>query len=357
MPIRQASFGGCWAHITTSGWYAPAAYHTQVVGAWYGRGVASSSSSADERLANSAAIAGRIVEQVGSVLRGKQEAVRLAVAALLAQGHVLIEDVPGVGKTTLARALAASIGLSFRRVQFTSDLMPVDVVGGNVFDRATSEFRFRPGPVFSQVLLADEINRTTPKTQSALLEAMGERQVSIDGQTHPLPEPFFVIATQNPQDFYGTYPLPESQLDRFLMRLHLGYPDRETERAVIAARRNADPVAKLQSVVNAEELRAAMQSVDDIQVEGLVVDYLHEIVLATRESSLLSLGASTRAAIAYERAVRARAVVEARSFATTDDVKQLAVAILSHRVRAPEGTSGDTAHVLAELLEQIAVPI
>ena len=299
----------------------------------------------------------RIVESVGRALRGKREAVELAVVALLARGHVLLEDVPGVGKTTMARALATSLGLRYRRLQFTSDLMPADVLGGSVFHRERGEFVFQPGPIFTQVLLADEINRTTPKTQSALLEAMGEGQVSVDGKTRELPDPFLVIATQNPQDFYGTYPLPESQLDRFLVRFSLGHPPRDVERALLAERVHGDPVAALEAAVTSEELRDAQEAVDAVRLEESVLDYLHAIVVGTRESALVEVGCSTRGALAYVRAARARALVEGREFVTPDDVKSLAVPVLAHRLRIGEGASRDEAgRVLRELLNGIPVP-
>ena len=299
---------------------------------------------------------------VGGVLEGKPREIELAVVALLAGGHLLIEDVPGVGKTTLARALARSTGLEFRRVQFTSDLMPTDVLGGSIFDRSTGRFDFRPGPIFTHVLLADEINRTTPKTQSALLEAMGERRVSIDGETRELEPPFFVVATQNPEEFFGTYPLPESQLDRFLLRLRLGYPSREVERAVIERRRGADPVEALSAVASGDEVLAAQAAVDGVRVEAPLLDYLHEIVLATRESPLLELGASTRAALAFERATRAHAVVAGRGYATPDDVQRVAVAALAHRVRVAgardlAGDRADAARVIRDLLDSLPVPV
>ncbi len=308
------------------------------------------------------AVAQRLITNVGKVLEGKREMVELAVAALLARGHLLIEDVPGVGKTTLARALAASIGLEFRRIQFTSDLMPADVLGGSVYSQQKGEFSFRKGPIFTNVLLADEINRTTPKTQSALLEAMDERRVSLDGHTHVLDEPFFVLATQNPEEFFGTYPLPESQLDRFLMRLRIGYPPPEVERQVIARRRKADPVAELAPVVDRRELLAAQGAVDRIQVSEEVVDYLHSLILATRATPLLSIGASTRAAIALERAVRACALTASRSYATPDDVKTVAVAVLAHRVRPSGSRDAGAAHVdgeriVRDLLASMPVPV
>ncbi|GAB5546477.1 MAG: AAA family ATPase [Sandaracinaceae bacterium] len=307
------------------------------------------------------ALARAIVENVGRVLEGKEREVELAVVALIAGGHVLLEDVPGVGKTTLARALARSVGLEFRRVQFTSDLMPADVLGGAVYDQSRAEFDFRPGPIFTNVLLADEINRTTPKTQSALLEAMGERRVSIDGQTHVLDDPFFVVATQNPEEFYGTYPLPESQLDRFLLRLRLGYPSKDVERRVLLGRRGSDPLDALGSVADAAQIRAARAAVDDVRAEASLVDYVHEIVLATRASPLLELGASTRAALAFERASRAHALVAGRSYATPDDVKAVAVATLAHRVRVAgahaAGEREDAERVIRDLLNAIPVPV
>jgi len=304
----------------------------------------------------------RVIHNVCAVLEGKQGVVQLAVAALLARGHLLIEDVPGVGKTTLARALAASVGVEFKRIQFTSDLMPADVLGGNVYSQQKGEFALRRGPVFTNILLADEINRTTPKTQSALLEAMDERRVSLDGHTHVLEEPFFVLATQNPEEFFGTYPLPESQLDRFLMRLRIGYPAQDIERQVIARRRKADPVADLSAVVDKRDLLAAQHAVDRVRIDDEVIDYLHAIVLATRNTPLLSIGASTRAAIALERAVRALALTFGRNYATPDDVKNVAVAVLAHRVRPAGSRDGSPTHadgerIVRDLLAVLPVPV
>ena len=312
--------------------------------------------------AASTQVARRLVTNVGRALAGKEAVAELAVVCLLARGHLLVEDVPGVGKTTLARSLARSLGLEFRRVQFTSDLMPTDVLGGNVYDPRSATFHFRAGPVFTDVLLADEVNRATPRTQSALLEAMEERQVSIDGETHALRDAFFVIATQNPQDFHGTYPLPESQLDRFLLRIEIGYPPREVERRVLAQRRGEDPVKALAPVVTADELLAAQRAIDDVRVADPVLDYLHAVVLETRSNDLLEYGASTRAALAIERAVRARAVVRGRVHAEPDDVKALAIAGLAHRVRPRASRDGrddrlDALRAMRSILERVPVPL
>lgn len=310
---------------------------------------------------NATQLSRRLVDNVAQVVRGKEEVIKLSVVSLLARGHLLLEDVPGVGKTTLARALAASLGVSFRRLQCTSDLMPTDVLGGNVFNQSKGTFEFREGPIFTQVLLADEVNRTTPKTQSALLEAMDERQVSIDRETHILEEPFFVVATQNPQEFYGTYPLPESQLDRFLIRLSIGYPPPGVEREVLN-RRGADPVQQLEPVMTAAELRHVQQAVDSVRVDDAIVDYLHRIVIATRSTPLLAVGVSTRGALGFERAARARALVEGRSYVLPDDVKLLAGPVLAHRVKVSGAVAGtavrdDAQRVIRELLTVVAVPL
>ncbi|MEM6963051.1 MAG: MoxR family ATPase [Myxococcota bacterium] len=302
------------------------------------------------------------MDNVALALHGKRETIKMAVTALLAEGHLLIEDVPGVGKTTLARGLARSLGLDFRRVQCTSDLMPADVLGGSVYDANRGQFDFRKGPIFTDIFLADEVNRTTPKTQSALLEAMAEGQVSIDGTTYPLGTPFFVVATQNPQDSHGVYPLPESQLDRFLLRIRIGYPPAEIERQLLRSRGTGDPVEILQPVVDREDLLRTCKALDNIRVEDVVLDYLYALIESTRQSPFLQGGASTRAALALERAVRAHALVEGRAYATPDDVQKLAIPVMAHRLRmarTPAGGSGahDTERVLQDLLSNLSVPV
>jgi MoxR-like ATPase len=297
-----------------------------------------------------------------AALRGKPEAVRSSVVCLLARGHLLIEDVPGVGKTTLAHALARAVDAGFHRLQCTADMLPGDVLGVTVYNAHEGGFEFKPGPVFTNFLLADEINRATPKTQSALLEAMNERQVTIDGRTWPLAEPFMVIATQNPSEHHGTYPLPESQLDRFLMRLRIGYPDRESEREVL--RRGAEANgATFPPVLLAADLLALQQAVPAVKMDVALEDYLLAIVEATRRHESLALGVSPRGAQALYRAAQALALVEGRDYVLPDDIKRLAVPVCAHRVvlgsRLPlGGRSGDAAErVLEEILRTVEVPL
>jgi MoxR-like ATPase len=299
-------------------------------------------------------------ENVGKVLLGKPEPIRLAVVALLAEGHVLIEDAPGVGKTALAKALAKSLDCGFRRLQFTPDLLPSDIVGSSVYLPNKGEFEFRPGPIFTNVLLADEINRTTPRTQSALLEAMNEGQVSVDGRTYPLQAPFFVLATQNPFEFEGTYPLPENQLDRFMLCIEVGYPERSFERQVLNVHRDGEPVDKLSSVIDVEQLRGLQLGVREVRVEESINDYLLEIVGTTRRHEELALGVSPRGALTLYRAAQSLAFVEGRDYAIPDDVKRLISPVLAHRIicRGPVrfGNRARARAVLEQIVQRTAVP-
>ncbi len=300
----------------------------------------------------------RLESAIGTVVRGQSEAIRLAVVALLAKGHVLIEDVPGVGKTTLAKALARALGLDFKRIQFTSDLLPSDIIGVSIYRRESEDFHFSPGPLFANIVLADEINRATPKTQSALLEAMSERQVSIDGQRRELPEPFVVVATQNPLEFQGTFPLPESQLDRFLMSLELGYPPKEDERNLLLSGGAEDLLADLRPVLGREEFLELQAQVTTVKVADKLTDYMLAIADATRHSERFSLGVSTRAAQSLFRATQALAFCEGRSFAIPDDVQRLVLAVLAHRVVLPMSTGLDaTRNALRQVLSEVPVPL
>ncbi|MCL4110423.1 UNVERIFIED_CONTAM: hypothetical protein GTU68_006643 [Idotea baltica] len=302
----------------------------------------------------------RIRANVESAVLGKSETVRLSVVALLAGGHVLLEDAPGLGKTSLARALSKTLGCNFNRLQFTPDLLPSDILGANVYRPDSGEFEFRPGPVFTNVLLADEINRTTPRSQSALLEVMSEQQVSIEGQTRQLDPPFLVIATQNPFEFEGTYPLPENQLDRFMVCLELGYPDRETEREVFRRHRSGEPTDNLESITTAEEVIQMQKSVGDIRVDDSIADYMLDIVEATRNNPELSLGVSTRGALTLYKAVQAMAIVEGRDYAIPDDVKQLVTPVLAHRIvcrgAMRDGHRARATQVLQSILDGLKVP-
>ena len=300
-----------------------------------------------------------VAAQVGAVVVGKQPQIKLALACLLARGHLLIEDLPGVGKTTLAHALSMSLGLQFKRVQFTNDLLPADIVGLSVFDRESASFVFHPGPVFSQVLLADEINRASPKTQSALLEAMEERQVSIDGKTLVLPEPFFVIATQNPQDQIGTFPLPESQLDRFLMCIELGYPDAKSERALLEGEDRREMLEGLRARMDPAQLQQAQRMVREIRCAAPLLDYVQNLLTCSRRSPALAEGLSPRAGLALVQAARAWALLDGRNHVLPDDVQAVLTAVAGHRLRPSKG--GGVSHraraeMVAELLKAVAVP-
>jgi MoxR-like ATPase len=306
------------------------------------------------------ALCHRLLENVGQVVLGKSEVIRLAVVALLAEGHILVEDVPGVGKTLLARALAASIDCSFRRIQFTPDLLPSDVLGSSVYHAPSGEFVFKPGPLFANVVLADEINRTTPRTQSALLEAMSDRQVSVEGKTYPLDPPFIVLATQNPFEFEGTYVLPESQLDRFMIRLRMGYPNRAEERRVLSTHREGEPVESLGPRLTANDVLRLQQAVRQIPVEDSISDYLLDIVHLTRRSEDLHVGVSTRGALTLYRAAQSLALVSGRDFVIPDDIKTLAVPILSHRVLGKSflqaGEFGAAEAIIRDIVDRARVP-
>src|SRR4051794_6284843 len=302
----------------------------------------------------------RLQAAVMSVVVGKQEALEQLLVALLCRGHALLEDVPGVGKTLMARSLAASLGCGFRRIQFTPDVLPSDITGSSVFNQRTAEFEFRPGPVFTEILLADEINRATPRAQSALLEAMEEGQVTVDGQTTPLPRPFLVLATQNPIELEGTFPLPEAQLDRFLIRVVLGYPTLEEEHPILTRFEDDDPFARLEPVLTPADVLALQQRRGHVVVGEPVRSYLLEIVRSSRRDERVSLGASPRAALALHRAVQARALLQGRSFALPDDVKALARPLLSHRVMltAQARLRGETADgILDSILATVPVPV
>jgi len=305
-------------------------------------------------------VAGRVRENIGKVIVGSSEVIELTLVALLADGHILIEDVPGIGKTTLAKAIARSVGCAFKRIQFTPDLMPSDVTGIHYYNQKSGEFEFRPGPIISNFVLADEINRATPRTQSALLEAMEERQVTIDGETMPLPAPFLVLATQNPIEQEGTFPLPEAQLDRFLMRVSVGYPNESEEDDILQRFEEANPLDTLEPVVEAEELIRLRALVPHIHCEASVRRYLIAIIQATRTHAALDLGASPRASLALYRASRALAAINGRDYVLPDDVKRLAPVVLSHRLILGSQSrlrGRDASGVLEEVLAEVPAPV
>ena len=297
---------------------------------------------------------------MGQVVLGKPEVIRLCVAALLAGEHVLLEDVPGVGKTLVGKALARSVDGQFCRIQFTPDLLPSDIVGSSLFNTKTSEFVYNPGPIFANIILADEINRTTPRCQSALLEAMSEGQVSVDGHTHDLPRPFMVIATQNPYEFEGTYPLPESQLDRFLLRTRMGYPTRQEELKVLTNHRQGEPVDELTPVLDCDQVLELQDAVRQVDVNEAIEGYLLDVIEATRNSDELHVGASTRATLCLYRAAQALALIERRDFVVPDDIKRLTVPVLAHRVISKgllQGSQRDVVEaVVKRIVEQVPVP-
>ena len=305
----------------------------------------------------------RLQQAMQTVIRGKNEVIQLALVTLFARGHLLIEDVPGVGKTTLAHALARSFNCAFQRIQFTSDMLPSDVIGVSVFSQQSQRFEFRPGPIFANIVLADEINRTTPKTQSALLEAMNEYQITVDNRTYPLPRPFMVAATQNPIEHHGTYPLPESQLDRFLMRLRIGYPNVQSEREILHNFADSDPLTKIEPVMNAEEVVEIQQAVRQVNVDDALADYTLAIVEKTRKHEYLSLGVSPRGSMMLYRAAQALALCEGRSYCIPDDLKRLVLPVLAHRCIVSSRfvstlkKSDQAEAILREIVETTPVPL
>lgn len=310
--------------------------------------------------------AGKIADlqsAIESVIRGKSETVKLSLVSLFARGHLLIEDVPGIGKTTLASALARALDLSIQRIQFTSDLLPSDVIGLSIFNQQIGDFEWKPGPIFANIVLADEINRATPKTQSALLEAMAEEQVTVDGVSRHLPSPFMVIATQNPSEHHGTYPLPESQLDRFMLRLQMGYPNIDDERQILRDRAESNPIERLGPVLSRSDVLELQSQVTGVKVDEVLVDYLLQIVDATRKSEHLELGVSPRGALALFRSAQALSLVEGRDYCIADDIKRLVIPCFAHRIISSSRSAAlrnrgrEAENILNEILERIAVPI
>lgn len=294
------------------------------------------------------------------IIKGKPDVIKQAITALIARGHLLIEDVPGIGKTTLAHGLAMSINCSFQRIQFTSDLLPSDIIGVTIYNQERHVFEFKPGPVFANIILADEINRTTPKTQSSLLEAMSDRQVSVDKITHPLPEPFMVIATQNPMEYEGTYPLPESQMDRFMMRIRIGYPDAKAEKEILLSTSSLSQSQRLAPALSTDEVIYLQTLVAQIKVDDDLVNYILSIADATRKSLKLRLGVSPRGVMMLYRAAQAFALVEGRTYCIPDDIKKLSISVFSHRVLALQGMEGETENaedIIQEIVDGIEVPL
>lgn len=300
----------------------------------------------------------RLQESIGSVIKGKSDAVKMAIVTLLGKGHLLLEDVPGIGKTTLAFTLAKATNCSFQRVQFTSDLLPTDIIGVNIYNPDTKEFEFRSGPLFANIILADEINRTNPKTQSALLEAMNERRVSVDRRTYRLPEPFMVIATQNPLEYHGTFPLPESQLDRFMMHLKLGYPAEEYERQVLFQQASFDSIESMEPAISSEEILRMQQEVDAVKIDDSLVDYIMSIITHTRRNDKIRLGVSPRGGQFLLKAVKATAYYEGREYVTPDDIKGAAPLVLGHRIILKAQTYiSDAERIIEEIMSEIPVPV
>ena len=297
----------------------------------------------------------QVIAEISTVLLGKETQIRLALCCLISRGHLLIEDLPGMGKTTLSNALARVLGLEYKRVQFTSDLLPADILGSSIFNRETSEFKFIPGPIFTQVLLADEINRTTPKTQSALLEAMEEGQVTIDGETRELPAPFFIIATQNPATQSGTYPLPESQLDRFLMRISLGYPDPAAERKLFLGEDTRKKLVRLKACLSIQQLVSIQRSVDDIHASDNLVDYLQRLVAYTRESTDFAYGVSPRGALSLLRSAKTWALMSGRDHVVPEDIQMVLPPVLEHRISSSLDYRSDSHGLSQKLLQEVAV--